>query len=291
MPLIKICGKLADKLFSRGFGRRDKKCITLRWVEALYLSEKGIIDEDFRELLKKASSEVPDFDVRFLVYRDLRDRGYVLTVQNEHFAGKKSYSLNFYPCSDMELFEPREFLKRDMPFVLSIVDGDGDITYYLVDIHEPRGKHFDVPEKKVKAELYGKRYFVLEDIRALEEKSYGRSEGLFGHLSVWEANYLMERGLLEPLDIQDSPEYRVYRDLRNRGLIVKSGFKYGTHFRVYENSMEEHSKYLVHVIRGNEEMQKVSRAVRVAHGVRKTLLLAYINGENIFYFKVSWIKP
>ncbi len=28
-----------------------------------------------------------------------------------------------------------------------------------------------------------------------------------------------------------------YRDLRNRGFIVKSGFKFGTHFRVYERGV------------------------------------------------------
>ncbi len=293
MKTLRICGPKADKLFSRGFGRRDGKCILLSWVESLYLSEKSTISEDFVTLLSEGSREIKDLDVRYLTYRDLRERGYVLRVEDKYFRGRKNYSMNFYPISDLDFFFADSFLRREMPFILAVVDGDGDITYYMVDIADPKGKFFRLPHKKIKGYNYGERYFVME-YEGLKDTTFGKIEGFFAHLSIFETRYLMEKGYLQGdfgENIFDDPIYSVYRDLRERGLIVKSGFKYGTHFRVYERSMEEHSKYLVHVIPPKEEMQKLSRAARVAHGVRKNLLLAYVKNKKISYFRIAWIKP
>ena len=69
-------------------------------------------------------------------------------------------------------------------------------------------------------------------------------------LSLIEALYLMEKGKLEVnIDSDDVTiekliklirgqgsftNYIVFKDLRNRGYIVKTGFKYGSEFRLYE---------------------------------------------------------
>ncbi len=287
----KICGPLADKLYSRGFGKRRGKCVELSWEEMAYLCEKGNLNMDFSEVVRSASSSISNFDIRYLVYRDLRERGYVLSVEDGYFKGRKNYAMNFYPLSDMDDFNVEEVKDRECPFILSVVDFDGEATYYMVEIINPQGGYKELPKKAANIEFYGKRAFSFEEIGHLEEKTYGRNEGSWGHLSLWEANYLAEKGILEKKNAMEDGVYRVYRDLRERGLIVKSGFKYGTHFRVYERSMEEHSKYLVHVIGEKEEIQKISRAVRVAHGVRKSLILAYPGNEDILYFKFSWIRP
>ncbi len=286
----KICNSLADKLYSRGFGNRKGKCIELSWVELAYLSEKGIVNYNFEDVVKKASEEVSNFDILFIVYRDLRDRGYVLKDKGKYFIGRKNYSMAFYPLSDLDYFDVNEFMGKEYPLILSIVDFDGEVTYYMVDIIEPKGTYFKIPQEKLNFEIYGKRAFVFSNLQNFENLTYGRNEGSWGHLSLLEIKYLGEKGVVER-----SPEvgevYDIYRDLRERGLIVKSGFKYGTHFRVYENNMEEHSKYLVHLISEKEEIQKISRAVRVAHGVRKTLLLANNLNRKIVYFSISWIRP
>jgi tRNA-intron endonuclease len=287
----RICGSLADKLYSRGFGKRDKKCIELSWVELAYLSEKKILSDDFAEVVRAASSQIPNFDIRYLVYRDLRDRGYLLKVNKEHFEGRKNYAMNFYPISDMDFFYVPSIKTRVFPFILSVVDSDGEVTYYMVERAEPRGEFKELPKEKINPEFYGKRAFIFQDAKELESKTYGRSEGNWGHLSLMEAWYLAEKGIVSKVTPVENDIYRVYRDLRDRGLIVKSGFKYGTHFRVYEKSIEEHSKYLVHILPEKEEMQKISRAVRVAHGVRKSLILAYPTKKDILYFKFSWIRP
>ncbi len=285
-----VCGKIADKLQSRGFGRRNGKCLLLSWVEFAYLCERGIIKCDFSSALREASHKLTNFDIFYLVYRDLRDRGYVLEVRDTHFRGRKNYSMNFYPMSDMDYFRPEDFLSKEFPLMLAVVDTDGEVTYYLVDLAEPRGEYFNLPKEALSVEILGKRT-VLYSPGLIDSTTFGRSEGEWGHLSVLEAMYLWEKGLCDKKPRVKTRIYRVYRDLRENGLIVKSGFKYGTHFRAYEKSMEEHSKYLVHVISRSEEIQKISRAVRVAHGVRKILLLSYLKEDKIVYFKVSWVRP
>jgi tRNA-intron endonuclease, archaea type len=91
--------------------------------------------------------------------------------------------------------------------------------------------------------------------------------------------------------------YIVFRDLRNRGYIVKTGFKYGSEFRLYERGKspgEGHSNYLVKVANENSKfmMSDLSSYVRVAHGVNKKLLFAVVDDENdITYYNVEWTRP
>ena len=71
--------------------------------------------------------------------------------------------------------------------------------------------------------------------------------------------------------------YEVYEDWRMNGYVVKTGFKFGTHFRIYfpgaspAASGDEwiHSKHVLHVFPKEQKMviSEWARAVRVAHGV------------------------
>jgi len=79
--------------------------------------------------------------------------------------------------------------------------------------------------------------------------------------------------------------YQVYEDWRMNGFVLKTGFKFGTHFRVYfpkQNSKEEwdHSKHVLEVFsRQNKQIiYKWARAIRLAHSVKKTFVLA-IDGQ------------
>ncbi len=281
MEGYKVCGRMADKLTSKGYGYRDGKCLILAWEEALFLAERGTEGFSFNTIFESASS-MPDFDIRFFVYRDLRARGYVINIQDDYYDARKSVHMPVYPVSDMDYFCFDSLVQKELPLILAIVDGDGDITYYMVKESEPKGSCSD----NVKVSQYkiaGKRVFMLKNV---DTKSFGKKEEKFVHLSNLEAKYLANA------DVNvDKNVYEVYRDLRERKLVVKSGFKYGTHFRVYEKTINEHSKYLVHVVSEREELQKLSRAVRVAHGVRKELLLARNLKDRIRYLAVSWIRP
>ncbi len=78
--------------------------------------------------------------------------------------------------------------------------------------------------------------------------------------------------------------YDVYEDWRRRGYVVKTAFKFGTHFRIYfpgaspvraeEDWM--HSKHVLHVFPRRAKMiiSEWARAIRVAHSVKKTFILA-----------------
>ena len=100
---------------------------------------------------------------------------------------------------------------------------------------------------------------------ALNQKShFGKLEENVLELSLIEALYLMENKRLDiykddkkcdmtfMLDLIKQKglhgKYIVYRDLKDRGYIIKTGFKYGSEFRLYQRGLapgKGHSNYLV----------------------------------------------
>ncbi len=141
-------------------------------------------------------------------------------------------------------------------------------------------------------------------------------------LSLEEGMLLLERGFLTvkknnrrlsvkqyynqacKIDKEFPQKFTVFRDLRMRGFIVKSGFKFGTHFRVYERGVnpykegvktkKEHTKYNVHAVPENHTMsyQEWSRYVRLSQNIRAKALLAVVDEENgITYYEIRRKKP
>ena len=99
-------------------------------------------------------------------------------------------------------------------------------------------------------------------------------------------------------------KYKVYYDLRKRGYIVKSGFKFGTHFRVYDKginpykggdkSKKEHTKYNVHAVLENDVFAyyDISRYVRLSHNIRSIALMGVVDCEgDVTYYTICRIKP
>lgn len=92
-------------------------------------------------------------------------------------------------------------------------------------------------------------------------------------------------------------KYAVYADLRSRGYIVKTGLKFGAHFRVYdrgEKPGETHSKYIVHAIPEGCKFTpaELARAVRLAHSVRKSMLFAVVDDEgDVTYYSLTHERP
>lgn len=163
------------------------------------------------------------------------------------------------------------------------------------------------------AELREGRVIVKEKaaVERLRQRGFGKVVNGRLELSPIEGLYLLEK---ETLTIyQDGKEvsrkeleacgeerflmrYRVYMDLRERGMLTKTGFKFGADFRVYERgeSVEGHSKYLVHVVPETYtyEFSDVSRAVRLAQGVKKVMIFAVVDDEmDITYYTVNRITP
>ena len=149
---------------------------------------------------------------------------------------------------------------------------------------------------------------------ALHEKSkFGKIEADALNLSLIEACYLLEKGRLNIyeddvectvgylIDILKEKElyskYVVFRDLKDRGYVIKTGFKYGSEFRLYNRGGgpgEGHSDYLVKIIFENYDISALDFAsyVRVSHGVNKKLLLAIVDEDfDITYYNVEWTRP
>ena len=149
---------------------------------------------------------------------------------------------------------------------------------------------------------------------ALHEKSkFGKIEADFLHLSLIEACYLQEKGRLNIyeddaecsigyiIDLIKQEElygkYVVFRDLKDRGYVIKTGFKYGSEFRLYNRGGgpgQGHSDYLVKIIYENYDINALDFAsyVRVSHGVNKKLLLAIVDEDfDITYYNVEWTRP
>jgi tRNA-intron endonuclease len=106
------------------------------------------------------------------------------------------------------------------------------------------------------------------------------------------------------IDEEFDYKYKAYDDLRERGFIVKSGFKFGAHFRVYPRGVNpykdgpkeksEHTKWVVHAVPENHTLsfQDMSRAVRLAQNIRAKMLWAVVDSEaGVTYYEVSHTNP
>lgn len=92
-------------------------------------------------------------------------------------------------------------------------------------------------------------------------------------------------------------KYCVFRDLRERGYIVKTALKFGADFRVYDRGVkpgEEHAKWIVYPVYETDVMTwyDFSAKNRVAHSTKKRLLLAVVDQEgDVSYWETRWIRP
>ncbi len=103
--------------------------------------------------------------------------------------------------------------------------------------------------------------------------------------------------IAKTVDNRLAERYRVYEELRERGLLVRSGFKFGCDFRVYERgvklikgpkSQKEHTKWIVFCVPEDYScsFQELSRAIRLAHNIRARMLWAIVDNEgDVTYYQ------
>lgn len=139
------------ELRERGFGELRGKRLVLTPREAFYLVEKGRITVEgsthekvtLEELVKSVSAKHPEIWVKYLVYRDLRDRGYIVReclVFDFEIHGKgpmRRYVYIVYEGAEASLKTLRKLLKRatldKKDLILAVVDRRTDIVYYSLD--------------------------------------------------------------------------------------------------------------------------------------------------------------
>ena len=333
--------------------------------EAAFLVEKGklrVEDAEGKELsvegfLSVALAIQPRFMLRYIVFKDLRERGYAVRCGKDFFwlfprgsKGEKPAKAFIYILSERDAVSLAEIerlasLAENMrkEAILAIVDEESDITYYEVRSFKaaetPRNEAEEQKESRRKerataaeASLLGDRVFIWDAETARHIHDFGTltQEGKL-QLSLVEAAYLLKKGIISVKNASEgarvrakvrvageegenvkeavsarmdfsqfvkhasavdecfSAKFAVYEDLRERGLIPKTGFKFGSHFRVYEASCDKHSAFLVHVLPAEHTFSthELARAVRLAHGVRKRMLFAFIRNGGVKYVEVA----
>jgi tRNA-intron endonuclease len=90
-------------------------------------------------------------------------------------------------------------------------------------------------------------------------------------------------------------KYAVYRDLRDSGLIVTPGIKFGCDFAVYKYGPGvEHAPYMVSVKKAGSEISatEIVKAGRLATTVRKRFIIAVpdLDTEKTKYLIFKWFK-
>lgn len=311
-------------------------------MEAVYLVESErleVLSDDGTmsagDLIKVAHRLSEGFEVRYLVYRELRQRGYVVKF------GQPPLDFRVFPrggspnktpskwwvaaISERSTFDLGKLLDNldrtadvRKKLLLAVVDEESDVTYYEVRRVSPKGKVGAVDlSREPRAVLMGDRVLVTdpEDAKALHGgHHFGKQMGKMLQLSLLEAAFLVELGVLRLADarsgravtlgtlkkkarsIQPDFDLRLdaFKDLKAKGLIVKTGFKYGSHFRAYEADPErQHARYLVHAVPKEYKAMwpEVSRAVRLAHGVKKEILLGRVSENEVEYVSLSRYRP
>ena len=125
---------------------------------------------------------------------------------------------------------------------------------------------------------------------------YGEVEGKRLVLNLMEAAYLFERGKIEikggfreffhfcvDSDKEFIPKFAVYRDMRERGLVVRSGFK-GIDFRIYERGAKPHKAKLKWIVFVSSEdwpcrLEKLGKATKLAKNIRAEALWGVVDND------------
>ncbi|MBW2997341.1 tRNA-intron lyase [Candidatus Woesearchaeota archaeon] len=176
------------------------------------------------------------------------------------------------------------------------------------------------PKSVVSAVLARERVITepTDEARELYNQSrYGNviDEGKI-QLSLLEALYLMEKGRLKVIDGRKKAisfdsfvkkakkvepnfwiRYCVFKDMRNRGYIIKTALKFGADFRVYDRGVkpgEDHARWIVYPVHEGEHLTwyEFSAKNRVAHSTKKRLLIGVVDDEgDVTYYEIRWVRP
>ena len=135
-------------------------------------------------------------------------------------------------------------------------------------------------------------------------------------LSLIEALFLIEKEKIQVLDDEKEAisaeqfmkiasekepnfwvRFSVFKDLRERGYIVKTALKFGADFRVYDRGVkpgEDHARWIVYPVHEAEGLTwyEFSAKNRVAHSTKKRLLIGVVDDEqDVSYWEVKWVRP
>ncbi|VVC02355.1 tRNA-splicing endonuclease [uncultured archaeon] len=256
------------------WGVMKRGTIELGAEEALYLID--IRNASVRDKAQNAWSfnevadclDRPKLLARYLTFKDWRDRGLIARPIGELAGPYTRSTLKAYPAG--KYTKPgfgvhARFYADDL---MSVIDDDST----------------------AKA-LYGHEWFGQWATYKAEQR------GRLGKLDIYETLFLLKHAGLKldnasekevmKLALERREDFRslfeIYEDWRMQGFVLKTGFKFGTHFRIYfpgasplKGEKWMHSQHVLHVFPRTSRLliSEWARAIRVAHSVRKTFILA-----------------
>jgi len=286
----------SQRLIKRNFGRVEGDRLILSPEEAAYLISKGILEVydgkrvmDFEDILSHADP------VRYFVFEDLRERGKKVSTRSfdDYIPIHESVTISISELRDLENKK------------IAVVDSEGEVSYFFVDYFNGRGEH----EEEIKpfdAKFSG-GFFVTGNLELHRRYFYGTERGGRVLLSIYEGLYLIEKEIMNVKEdfsriyrvgqeIFPSFDriYQIYRDLREKRFMAKTGLKFGSEFRVYVKIRSlkelEHSKYLVR-LKSDVSARELAGDVRLCNAVRKTLLYpVFEKNGNVSYISVRRVK-
>ncbi|PSP74954.1 tRNA-intron lyase [Halobacteriales archaeon QS_1_68_20] len=278
-----------------GYGRPlEGNEVALSRVEAAHLLLRGDVETvaDAGERMGFqaffADSTGDGFGVRFLVYSDLRRRGFYLSPAREGWVPDPAEDVDFVvyprgkgPQEGDVAYRVRAVGERTAvqatdlgDRVLAVVDEESEVTYFETEhIDVDGGTETDLPEG-VPGSLLADRVLLWDPPADLHRRAfYGQQlaerEGVGTdalQLSLLEAAYLAARGAVDVeagyegiVDAGRNVEgdrfdrrLRAYAALREAGVVPKTGFKFGADFRTYREVEDVeslgHSERLVRVV-------------------------------------------
>ncbi|MBW2968725.1 tRNA-intron lyase [Candidatus Woesearchaeota archaeon] len=92
-------------------------------------------------------------------------------------------------------------------------------------------------------------------------------------------------------------KYSVFKDIRERGYIIKTALKFGADFRVYDRGVkpgEDHAKWVVFPVHeaDTQTWHEFAAKNRVAHSTKKKLLIGVVDDEgDVSYWECRWVRP
>lgn len=307
-----------------GYGRKTDDGLILSAEEALYLVLKTkitVTGETFESLITEFSS-LPGFMRRFLVYRDMRERGYVILPGPHDFrvfrrgekpgTGRTNYLIRVLSERDLITFrelagEVASALHMRKQFVLAAVDDEDELTYYDIKTESLKDAGPAAKISPVNAIRAGNSVITRDTTSFPEHSWFGtKLDDIRLKLSPMETLYLLDNGWLtiageekeaairRDIPIEDAEwkeKSQVYAYLRTHGHTPRTAYKFGHHFRVYSGE-KKHSELLVHALPADASlpMSVISRSVRLAHSVRKKMLFACAEQNGIEFIEFARIK-
>jgi len=171
---------------------------------------------------------------------------------------------------------------------------------------------------KLKGYLKGDKVYCTDKkiMDSLTNKNFGERYDNFTVLDVYESLYLtenrnmivkennkilnkeqvFEKIIKETKDKFMMQKYVVYKEIIEKGYIVKTGLKFGFDFRIYPKNKtieEAHTKYVVLVWPQDKQLktENFARSIRMALGLKTEFVLAVVDNElETIYYKINRFK-